>query len=204
MPLRKKTARGKYARRTEPDPRLSEILSKIASSDEYLEQRELIIEAVELLYCFKPHKEQVDCIQWLLYRQEDLVLVAKTSFGKSLIMQVLPCLRPRSIMIVILPLLALGSEQENAIKKQLSPKSAARPVFINSSNISKDMLQEVKTGRYTHILISPELIVGSRFQPILKERSRGLVARLLLTMKHGTKYAILLGSKTTPIWFGHP
>ena len=42
---------------------------------------------------------------------------SKTSFGKSLVMQILPCLVPESIIIVILPLLALGAEQKERILK---------------------------------------------------------------------------------------
>src|SRR5712664_2011688 len=62
-------------------PRLLEIQSRIAVA-KGSEQRELITSAVRLLYPFEPREKQVDCVQWLLYRKEDLVLVAKTSFGK--------------------------------------------------------------------------------------------------------------------------
>jgi superfamily II DNA helicase RecQ len=114
MPRKKQTRRGKYTRSPSPihvEPGLQEIRSKIAVSVKQSEQREVIAKAVELLYRFSPREQQLDCIQWLLYQKEDLVLVAKTSFGKSLIMQILPCLVPNSCIVVILPLLALGSEQ---------------------------------------------------------------------------------------------
>jgi superfamily II DNA helicase RecQ len=80
-----------------------------------LQQRELIVNAVKLLYPFEPRDKQVDCMQLLLYRKEDLVLVAKTSFGKSLVWQILPCLVPGTVVIAILPLLALGVEQARSI-----------------------------------------------------------------------------------------
>ena len=40
--------------------------------------------------------------------QRDLMLVAKTSFGKSIIMQALPCLVPNAVVIIILPFKRIG------------------------------------------------------------------------------------------------
>ncbi len=109
-------------------PRLLEIQSRIAVA-KGSEQRELITSAVRLLYPFEPREKQVDCVQWLLYRKEDLVLVAKTSFGKSLVWQILPCLVPGTIVIAILPLLALGAEQASSIQKYLAANAGARPML---------------------------------------------------------------------------
>src|SRR4029077_10450119 len=100
MPWKKVTRRGKYPRHPPSSPsdnvhpQLLEIQSRIAVAKDSSEQRELIVNAVKLLYPFEPRDKQVDCMQLLLYRKEDLVLVAKTSFGKSLVWQILPCLVP--------------------------------------------------------------------------------------------------------------
>jgi hypothetical protein len=179
------------------------------------EQREVIAKAVELLYRFSPREQQLDCIQWLLYQKEDLVLVAKTSFGKSLIMQILPCLVPNSCIVVILPLLALGSEQADAIGKHLSGRGSARPVFVNAKNIGKELLHDIRMGSYTHILISPELLTGKRFRYILKDpHFRSMVRWVVIDELHlvsvwgkefRKSYALLaairhtLGNKP---WFG--
>ncbi|KAH8695646.1 hypothetical protein BGW36DRAFT_205304 [Talaromyces proteolyticus] len=124
------------------------------------EQRSLIVEAVQLFYPFNPRKEQVDCIHQLVYEKNDLVLVAKTSFGKSLIPSILPSTVPQSIIIVILPLLALGEEQTASIQSHLSLGGLANPIFVNSTNICKQQLREIKPGIYTHIFISPEILTG--------------------------------------------
>ena len=66
-------------------PRFLEIKLRIAVT-KGSEQRELIASAVRLLYPFVPREKQVDCLCAMaatLYRKEDPVLVAKTSFGKS-------------------------------------------------------------------------------------------------------------------------
>jgi superfamily II DNA helicase RecQ len=137
----------------------------LAAEENDTERHDVIVHAVELLYGFKPRPEQVDCIKWLLYEKKDLILVAKTSFRKSLVMQVLPCLVPDSIIIVILPLLALGAEQEEKILRILGP--FARPAFVYGNNVSYELLRDIQRREYTHILSSPELITGRRFRTVL-------------------------------------
>lgn len=175
MPWKKNTRRGKYTRHPPSSPsdnlhpQLLEIQSRISVAEDSSEQRELITNAVRLLYPFEPREKQVDCIQWLLFQEEDLVLVAKTSFGKSLVWQILPCLVPGTIIIAILPLLALGAEQASSIEKYLAANAAARPMFVNSNNISKSVLHDIRRGYYTHILVSPELLTGKKFRPLLQD-----------------------------------
>ena len=105
-------------------------------------------------------------MQWL---KEDLVLVVKTSFGKSLVWQTLPCLMPRTIVNAILPLLALGAEQASSIQKYLAANAGARPIFVNRKNISKTVLHDILIGYYTHILVSPELLTGKKFRHLLQD-----------------------------------
>ena len=121
---------------------------------------------LRLLYPFQPREKQVDCMQRLLYRKEDLVLVAKTS---CLVWQILPCLMPRTIVIAILPLLALGAEQASSIQKYLAANAGARPIFVNAKNISRAMLHDIRIGHYTHILVSPELLSGKKFRHLLQD-----------------------------------
>ena len=52
----------------------------------------------ELVYGFPPKPEQ---LWWLIVEKKDLLLVAKTSFGKSLILQLLPCLIQGAIALII-------------------------------------------------------------------------------------------------------
>ena len=132
-------------------------------------QRELITSALRLLYLFQPREKQVDCMRWLLYRKEGLVLVAKTSFGKSLVWQILPCLKPRTIVIAILPLLAMGAEQANSIQKYLAANAGARPIFVNVKNIRKTVLHDIRIGYYIHILVSPKLLTGKKFRYLLQD-----------------------------------
>ena len=176
MAWKKATRRGKHSHYPTSSPpqnevhhQLREIQLKIPVAKDNSEQRELITSVVRLLYPFQPREKQVDCMQWLLYRKEDLVLVAKTSFGKSLVWQILPCLVPRTIVIAILPLLALGAEQASSIQKYLAANAGARPIFVNARNIGKTMLHDIQIGYYTHILVSPELLTGKKFRYLLQD-----------------------------------
>ena len=54
------------------------------------------------------------------------MLVAKTSFGKSMIMQALPCLIPNAVVIIVLLLNVIGSEQEKKIAKLLY----IQPIYV--------------------------------------------------------------------------
>jgi hypothetical protein len=188
MPRKKQTNRGKYARHPEPsadEAALQTPQSRLLCSKDDAEQRQLITAAVESLYPFSPHEKQVDCVQRLLYRKEDLILVARTSFGKSLIMQILPCLVPNSVIIVILPLLALGLEQAESIQKRLSKEIGANPIFVNAKNISQDLLMHIKAGVYTHTLISPELLTGRQFRHILRDpQFRNMVKWVVIDELH--------------------
>ena len=102
-------------------------------------------------------------LRWLLFQKEDMILVAKTCFGKSIILQVILCFHWGFIVIVILLLNAIGTEQKNKTKELLS----TCPVHICFKTISAVMLDNICIGKYTHILLSPELLSGKKFYDIL-------------------------------------
>ena len=55
----------------------------------------------------------------LIFKRRDLILVVKISFSKSIIMQVLLYLVPNIVVIIILLLNVIGSEQVKKIAKLL-------------------------------------------------------------------------------------
>ena len=67
---------------------------------------------VSELFGFKAQKEQIDCLE-VLQAKKDLILLAKTGFGKSVIFQAMPLLDPENprVCIVIMPLIALQDDQ---------------------------------------------------------------------------------------------
>jgi superfamily II DNA helicase RecQ len=109
------------------------------------------------LYPFEPRQKQVDAIWHLVFKKEDLLLAAKTSFGKSVIFQAAPLFCRGGIGLIIIPLDRIGQEQ--CIKIQRLP--GARSVFINGRTDKTDALaQEIEMGAYTHLIMGPEIAAG--------------------------------------------
>jgi superfamily II DNA helicase RecQ len=71
----------------------------------------------DILTIDAPRPDQLKALQHLLYTRKDLILIAKTSFGKSMLLQVTPLLCTKSTALVILPLDQIGKEQSEYITK---------------------------------------------------------------------------------------
>ncbi len=85
------------------------IIVDAARADE-AEQNKAIDEAIQLLYPYAPREGQRNALQHLIYKRKDLILIAKTSFGKSMILQAVSLLIRKSIAVVVLPLDQIGLE----------------------------------------------------------------------------------------------
>jgi superfamily II DNA helicase RecQ len=141
-----------------------------ASNVSEADQSRAIEEAIQLLYPYPPRQGQRDALRQLIYKRKDLILIAKTSFGKSMVLQAAPILMCRSMTIVLLPLDRIAQEQAEYITR-----IGGRPCILNSDTLNKGILVDIQHGKYTHILLSPELAVGDKFHdtatyPELKER----------------------------------
>lgn len=119
---------------------------------------EAINQAIQKLYTYPAREGQLEALRHLVYLRKDLILIAKTSFGKSMILQAVSLLLAKSITLVILPLDQIGVEQTGYIQK-----IGGRPCFLNAETISSKLLEEIKAGKVTHILLSPELAISERF-----------------------------------------
>ena len=81
------------------------------------------------LFGYEPYEEQLKAIKTLAVDQEDLILIARTGFGKSMIFQSIPVLRD-GICLVIMPLNLLEDEQVCAIPVFLFLKKS----YVNFKN----------------------------------------------------------------------
>ena len=75
----------------------------------------------------------------------------------------MPCLLRALVVIIILPLNAIGAEQKVKIKELLG----IRPVYVYKETISKRLLGEIRIRVYTYILISLELLARKKLYKIL-------------------------------------
>jgi len=78
-------------------------------------------------------------------------------------MQAMPYLLWALVVIIILPLNTISIKQKAKIKEL--PR--IRLVYIYTKTISAYLLREIRIRVYTHILISPELLVSKRFYKTL-------------------------------------
>lgn len=102
-------------------------------------------------------QKQVDAIWHLVFKKEDLLLAAKTSFFKSVIFQAAPLFCHGGIGLIIIPLDRIGQEQ--CIKIQRLP--GARSVFINGKTDKTDILaQDIEMVVYTYLSMGPEIAAG--------------------------------------------
>lgn len=150
-------------KRVAKDKRLDQIKryqGLMEAATEKSQQLLYIGKVTKLVYGFDPKPEQAEALWWLIFEKKDLLLVAKTSFGKSLILQLLPCLVRDAIVLVLLPLNAIGAEQMEKIKTL----PGAQPIHLTANNNNNQTLAAVRNGDYSHILVSPEIACSQRFR----------------------------------------
>ena len=95
-----------------------------------------------------------------LFNRQDVILIAKTGFGKSLIFHSLPFMRPNSTAIIVCPLIALENDQAAS----LAELPGAKPCVLNHTTSADETIYEcISNGEYTHILTSPEILTSDPF-----------------------------------------
>ena len=125
-----------------------------------------IEEAIATLYPYNAKPGQREALHHLIYHRKDLILIAGTGFGKSIILQAVSVLLQKSTTIVILPLDQIGNEQSDYIRQ-----IGGIPCFLNKDTICPKLLNEVQHGCFTHVLVSPELAIGDQFRPVASSPS---------------------------------
>jgi superfamily II DNA helicase RecQ len=95
------------------------------------------------VFKFQPHQEQVEAIHHLLTRREDLILIAKTGWGKSLIFPSIPLLHPaKGICLMIMPLSLLEEDQA----RQINAIEGCAACVLNASTNSESLRNNIKHG----------------------------------------------------------
>ncbi|KAK4232930.1 hypothetical protein C8A03DRAFT_19890, partial [Achaetomium macrosporum] len=114
-----------------------------------------------------PRLGQIKAVQSLVYDQADTVLVAATGYGKSVVLYAFSALAGKST-IQIVPLTKLGENQRDEIADKV-PES--RPVWIDGDTHLRNpgVWDEVRAGKHTHILLSPEQALHPKFKEVLRD-----------------------------------
>ena len=157
MPLRNPTREQEELQKRVDQLRYIKRILQAAASEE--EQKDCVSRAVKIAFDFHAKVEQVEAIWRLLIQRQDVILVAQTSFGKSLIFQMLPLLVDDGLVLNILPLNAIGKDQLTKIQEL----PGANPIMLCADNNHEPTLQRIRNGIYTHILVSPEIACSKYF-----------------------------------------
>ena len=116
---------------------------------------------VSSFFGFSLHDEQVDAIRTLFFEQRDLLLLAKTGFGKSLIFQLLSFMTSvPGLVLILMPLKLLQAEQSTMINRIANAKS----IVLNGENNLASVHREIAKGGYTHVFTSPEIALSKKFK----------------------------------------
>ena len=208
----RKNTRGQGNKERRTYHQLHYVRKRIWESRDEEEQRRYIRQAIRVTYGFTAREGQVEALWRLAILKQDLLLAAKTSFGKSVIFQLLPLLFSNGIILIILPLNAIGEDQRQKIEEL----PGASPMLLRAENNTVEVRQKIRQGAHTHVLLSPEIACSLEFKrqvldfPEFKSRVRAVaVDEVHLTVDWGKcfrkSYAMLrnlrqsLGDRP---WFG--
>lgn len=125
----------------------------------------------------QPRHEQVRALRRLIFGQGDVLLIARTGFGKSLIFHAYSILT-RKITLQLVPLTKLGEEQLGDIRN--FPGAVPCLIDAKSRTAERKLIERVGNGEFTHVLLGPEQASSRAFRKALKrtefQSQIGLVA----------------------------
>src|SRR6266487_2838975 len=117
------------------------------------------------LYSYIDKSDQLKELHQLIFEYKNLLLITKTSYDKSMLFQTSVIIQNSDIILFILSLNAIDEKQLIKIKLMLSTKS----VLLNHIIVNKQILQNIKNEKHTHVLLNSEIILKSKFQFILTD-----------------------------------
>ena len=132
-------------------------------------EEDAIREAVMILTGFNPRPGQVSALRSLVIRGQDCILKAKTSYGKSVVFLTAPLLCPGSVAIILLPLNIICKQQVAKCDKLGITRSIHICAETLNSKHWRQMVEDIRDGRYTHIFTSPEMVVSQAFSPVMND-----------------------------------
>src|SRR6266850_627681 len=132
-------------------------------------EEDAIKEAVVILTGFNPRPGQINVLRSLVIRGQDCILKAKTSYGKSVVFLSAPLLCPGSVAIILLPLNIICKQQVAKCDKLGITRSIHICAETLNSKHWRQIMEDIRDGRYTHIFTSPETVVSQAFSPVMND-----------------------------------
>jgi len=170
------------------NPEWEVLLDRLDMATEKADQTALIAEAIRTMYPYEGRNMQIESIRALIFDRRDVILIAKTSFGKSMIPQSVSALKRNTMTLMIIPLTELGKEQLQKIQllPGCRPVLLAEEVFKKEKN-RKEVFERLKRCEYTHILLSPEIAVEDEFGGIVSNPLSSVQGLVVIDELHVVK-----------------
>jgi len=96
---------------------------------------------------------QLDALEEIVENKTDVMLIAKTSFGKSLIFQVAPFLMPDpeepGISLILMPLTLLQQNQSDTVRKK-AEHLGAKCIVLDGDTNTAETRRQIAEDKYTH------------------------------------------------------
>jgi len=108
-----------------------------------------------------PRPEQLEAIGTLAVNQKDLILIAKTGFGKSLVFNSVPFLRG-GVALIIMPLNVIEEGQTAALLR-VTNRAKCSPIILNGDSNTPKLRADIQRGCYSHGLYSGTCIYSPCF-----------------------------------------
>ena len=120
-----------------------------------------------IVFVFELYDAQVNAICTLFYEKRDLLLLAKTGFGKSLIFQLIPFLSSIPGVVLMLMLLKLHQVEQNKIINFIP---YGKGIVLNGENNIKQVLANIATKGYTHVYTSFKIVFSKKFKQSILDK----------------------------------
>lgn len=144
------------------------VMVGLAGLEEFTDHQPKVLDAALCKLFDVPSTQEVQLrvVRRILYGIGDTLLIARTGFGKSLTFQAY-CALTEMIALQLIPLSKLGDQQA----RRMTRIKSAKACLITAETLEQDeaLLENVRKGRYNHILLGPEQAVSPRFRRILRD-----------------------------------
>ena len=120
------------------------------------EEDGMIKKQLQNIFEYTSRLEQLEAIEKLAFIKQNVILIAKTGFDKSIVFQAVPMLT-KGICLMIMLLTVLEEEQSAKINRLSSTHSKA--IMLQADNCDLMNLAAVQNGQYTHIFLSSEIAI---------------------------------------------
>ena len=107
-----------------------------------------IADHIQHVFDKTPRPEQLEAIRTLVVDRKDLILIAKTGFGKSLVFNSVPFLRG-GVALIIMPLNAIEQGQTEALLR-VTDRAKCSPVILNGDTNTSELRTDIQRGCYSH------------------------------------------------------